>query len=309
MHRHLLAGLVVCGFVAAPVCAAEGVEIRVKSPAIGETIRIDKQETRTTRTTITDALGRKIDDKVERVVETLVYCETLLKRSADGKPQRIRRHYEKAQLKTGNTTRNYAFHAMDVVIQRDGERYTFTTADGAAFPGADAAILDCEFNNRDEKFRLEHLLPGKPVKIGAEWSVNMDGAIKDFVRTGRFSVDPAWATGKGHLHTTTPSGGPLFGQILYRMEIPILEMAVSGPMRSAATPGSKATFELTLDMCIDGSNPSATILGTSEVKAGVNLLQAGSATGRLTFVHKCDSKEVRKAAKEPELARTSLLAR
>jgi hypothetical protein len=132
--------------------------------------------------------------------------------------------------------------------------------------------------------------------VGAEWRIDMDAPVKDFVRTGRFAIDAAWAKGTGHLQTTTPSGGPQFGQLMFRMEMPITEMAVSGPVRSTAVSGSKATFELTLNLCIDGSVLDATILGTSEVKAAVNLTQGNVPTGRLSFSHKCDSRETRKMA-------------
>jgi hypothetical protein len=294
MPHRMCPSLLACVVVASPVVGGETYAIRLKIPAVGEVVRIEKEETRATRTTIYDALGRKVQEQLERQVETFVYRETLLKQSADGKPALIRRHYEKAQTKTGKTSRNLAFHGLDVFVRNEGAKFIFYSDDAQPIPGADAALLDREFNGRDEKFRLEHLLPAKRVAVGAEWPVDMDGAVKDFSRTGRFAVDASSATGRGHLQTTTPSGGPQFGQILYRMEIPIVEMAVAGPTRFRAVSGSKATFELTLDLCIDGTRPDATIVGSSEVKATINLVQPGGASGQLSFSHNCDSREVRK---------------
>jgi hypothetical protein len=280
-------------FAALPAIAGETFAIRVRPPAVGETIRVEKDETRTTHTVIYDSLGRQVVDRQEKEVETLVYRETILKLSVDNKPVSIRRLYDSAQMKTGKSSRTLALHGTTVIFQKDGNKFRFTDEAGRPIAGEDAARLDREFNDGDEKFRLENLLPKKPVMVGAEWSVDMDPPIKDFLRTGRFAVDAAWATGSGHLNKSTPAGGAQFGQILYRMQIPIVAMAVSGQTRARVSSGSKATFELTLDLCIDGTRPDATILGTAEVKATAELAPAGGG-GRLTLSHKCDTREVRK---------------
>jgi hypothetical protein len=130
----------------------------------------------------------------------------------------------------------------------------------------------------------------------------MGPLVKDFLRTGRFAAEPSLASGSGHLSKTTPMGGDQFGLIVYRMEIPIREMAVNGPVRGPVLPGSKATFELTLDLCIDGARSEGTFLSTAEVKATAPLFQPGAAPGRLTFAHKCDSRQVRKPDEQKERA-------
>jgi hypothetical protein len=284
-------------------CAAEEkYDIRFRAAAIGEPIRVEKEETRSLRTTITDSLGRKVSEHLEKQVETFVYVETQLERTADGGVGVLRRQYDKAQLKIDKTNRNHAFQGRTVLIRNGKPRFRFTYDSGQELGTLDAAPLDQEFNGGDEKFRLDHLLPGKPVPVGADWVIDMGPAIKDFLRTGRFAVDQSWATGSGHLTKSTPMGGAQFGQLLYRMEIPIVAMSVGGPTRSPVVVGSKATFELSLDLCIDGSLPEGTIVGTGEVKATAELAQPGGLPGRLAFVQKCDNREVRKLDKQGTLS-------
>jgi hypothetical protein len=284
-------------FAVLPALGGETFTIRVKSPAVGDTLHVEKEETRTTRTTVYDGLGRKLSDEQQKQVETFVYNETVLALSPDGQPTSLRRRYVKAQLKTGNTTNKYAYHGKTVHIRQEKDgKARFEYESGKALAVEDAAPFDREFNGADEKFRLTSLLPGKPVPVGADWPIDMTQPVRDLARTGRFVVDGTWASGKGQLSKSTPVQGSQFGQIVYHMDVPILAMAIPGPVRSPAVPGSKATFELTLNMCIDGSRPDGTYTGSAEVKAVAALPQPGALPGQLTFSHKCDSREVRKAA-------------
>jgi hypothetical protein len=304
MPNRACAGVLLALLVTLPCGAEEKYDIRIRSAGIGEPIRVEKEETRTTRTTVNDSVGRKVLDRQEKQVETFIYTETILEQAADGGIQVTRRQYDKAQLKIDKTTRNLAFHGRTVLIRNGKPRFHFTFDGGAEIGAADASVLDREFNGGDEKFRLVHLLPGKPVPVGADWVVDMSPAIKDFLRTGRFAVDQAWATGSGHLTKATPMGGAQFGDILYRMEIPIVAVSVSGPVRTPVTAGSKATFELSLHLCIDGSSPEATLIGTGAVKATGNLVQADGLPGQIVLSHRCDSREVRKPDKDGSLTLT-----
>jgi hypothetical protein len=291
--RHSVCACVLAGLLAAYARGGEEkYDIRIRSAGVGEPIRVEREETRSTRTTVFDGIGRKVLDRQEKQVETFVYVETIVERPAGSKF--LRRKYDKAQLKLDKSTRNLAFHDRTVVIRSAGPRYRFLYEGGQELSAFDAAPLEREFNGGDEKFRVEHLLPGKPVPVGADWVVDMGPAVRDFLRSGRFAVDQAWAHGSGHLSKTTPMGGAQFGDILYRMEIPIVAMSVNGPVRTPVVAGSKATFELSLHLCIDGSSPEAILIGTGGVKAIANVLQADGGAGQMTVSHRCDSREVRK---------------
>ncbi len=280
---------------AAPARAGESYAIRFKMPVVGETVRVEKEETRSIHTTTQDGLGRTVMDRQEKEVETLIYTEQYRELSPDGKRLLLRREYEKAQLKQGRNVRNYPYHRRTVFIRLDGGgKFDFSYPGGLPLSAEDAKPLDHEFNNGDEKFRVDNLLPAKPVPVGADWVVDMNPLVQDFSRTGRFTADGTWAKGSGHLNKATPMGGAQFGQIHYRMDVPILSLSPSPQERYRAISGSKATFELTFDMCIDGSRPDATFLATASVKAGADLPQIGGLPGRLTYTHKSDTKEVRK---------------
>src|ERR1700722_20131204 len=104
---------------ASPIRAGEAYDIRIKAPGVREAFRVEKEETRTTRTTVHDSIGRMVLDQKVKEVETFVYEQTVLEQTADGKPTVLRRRYDKAQLKNGKTSRNYAFHGRTVLIRQD----------------------------------------------------------------------------------------------------------------------------------------------------------------------------------------------
>jgi hypothetical protein len=283
-----------------PCVAEEKYAILFRAPDVGEPIRVEKEETLTTRMVVHDGLGRKTMDRQEKQVESFTYNETLLEKTKDGGIGRMRRRYEIAQLKVDKSTRPYAFEKRTIYIRSEGRKFRFTYEGDLPLDAEAAAPLDREFNGGDEKFLLTNLLPAKPVPVGADWTFDMGPPIKDFVRTGRFAVDKAWATGTGHLSKATPTGGAQYGQIHLRMDIPITAMAVTGKERIPVLSGSRATFELSLDLCIDGSLPNATFIGTCDVKSSADLPQPGGLPGRVTFQQKCDSRNVRKLDK-PEV--------
>jgi hypothetical protein len=288
-----------------PPCAAEEkYAILFRAPDVGEPIRVEKEETLTTRMVVHDGLGRKTLDRQEKQVESFTYNETLLEKTREGGVGKLRRRYEKAQLKVDKSTRAYAFEKRTVYIRSEGRKCRFFYEGELPLDGADAAPLDREFNGGDEKFLLTSVLPTKPIPVGADWTFDMGPPIKDFVRTGRFAVDKAWATGSGHLTKATPTGGAQYGQVHLRMDIPIVAMAVTGKDRIPVLSGSRATFELSLDLCIDGSLPNATFIGTCDVKSSADLPQPGGLPGRVTFQQKCDSRDVRKLDKPEAITLT-----
>ena len=297
MPLRLCACVAVALFASLPCRAEEKYAILFRAPDVGEPIRVEKEETLTTRMVVHDGLGRKTMDRQEKQVESFTYNETLLEKTREGGIGKLRRQYEKAQLKVDKSTRPYAFEKRIVYIRSEGRKFRFFYEADLPLAAADTAPLDREFNGGDEKFLLTNLLPSKPVPVGADWTFDMGPPIKDFVRTGRFAVDRAWATGSGHLTKTTPTGGAQYGQIHLRMDMPIVAMAMTGKDRIPVLSGSRATFELSMDLCIDGSLPNATFIGTSEVKASGDMPQPGGLPNRVTYQQKCDSRDVRKLDK------------
>lgn len=290
-----LAGLLAFAFSAA---GEEMYTLRFKGLGVGDAARVEKEETQSTRIVAYDSLGRQTLDRLEKQVDTWTYREKVLEMPAGGRPTRLSRRYEKAQIKKGKTTRDLTVTGQTVLIEKQGDQYAFYYEGGRRVSADDAAPFDREFNGGDEKFRLEHLLPGKPVPVGAEWRIDMQPLLKDFGRTGRFAVDPVTSTGTGHLSKASPLGGAQFGQLLYRMEIPIQALAVAGPNRQPALPGAKAAFELTVDICIDGTKADATFLGTGKIDAVIPAPQPDGSAGRIVFTHKSESREVRKPVED-----------
>lgn len=294
MAHRSIAIAIVSLLITLPAIAEEKYTIRIKVPAVGETIRVEKEETQSIHLTAYDNLGRKLLDRQEKLVDKYVYRETILERTAKGELTQLRRLYEKAQETKNQTFRNLALNRLAVLIkQQQGGKYRFVSEGGQELSPKDAVPLDQEFNSGDEKFRIGNLIPVKPIGVDSPWSFDMQPLVKDLTRTGRFATDGKQATGIGYLNKTTLSDNARFGQILCRLEIPIQAMIMTGPDRQSVLPSSRAKFELTLDLCIDGKRLNATFLSKGTVKATANLPQPDGSVGRLTYELESDSHEVR----------------
>jgi hypothetical protein len=284
-----LAGLLVLG----PAPAKQELyTVKIKPIQAGDTVRIDKDETQVARTRLLDASGRTVADHTERGGETFVFRETIVEAGPGPRAARLRRQYEKAQTKKGRRSVDLPFHGRAVRIElRDG-RYRFFLEGGRELMGDDVAPLDREFNGGDEKFRLDNLLPGKPVPVGGVWRIDMAPLVKDFTRTGRFAVDENGAKGTGRLAKASPLGGSQFGDLIYRLEIPVQAMSVNpGEARRAALPGSRGVFDFTLKLCIDGTLFSGNFLSSGEVTVTADV--PGGGPGKMHYTITVDSRESR----------------
>src|SRR5438105_3753025 len=87
--------------------------------------------------------------------------------------------------------------------------------------------------------------PHAAVPVGANWKIDMGPLVKDFTRTGRFAVDENLVTGTGRLSKASPLSGSQFGDLIYRLEIPIQALAFTpGAAKQAVLAGSRGTFDL-----------------------------------------------------------------
>jgi hypothetical protein len=284
----LLAAAATC---VAPLRADEKYAIKVKGTGRGQTLRVERDDTFVTRLRILDGTGQVTLDRTERGGEVFVFRETVLE-PGDDFPVRCRRHYEKAQVKKGRRPAELAFHGRTVIIEKKGGRYRFRLEGGGELAGKDAEPLDREFNGGDDKFRLPHLLPDKPVPVGGAWKVGMDPLVKDFRKSGRFGAVAAKATGEGRLIMASPMGGAQFGQLSFRLEIPVETVAMTGGRPQPLRPESKATFDLSLHLCIDGTELTGTFQSSGELYAtGEVPLPGGGGNGKMILSVQSDGRQ------------------
>jgi hypothetical protein len=239
--------------------AADNYTIQIKDQRQGDTYQTDKTEGSTTLSKIVDAAGKTLVESEEQSTKTTVYRETILERAA-GKlhATRLKRQYEKAQVKTGNKTEELPYQGKTVLIEKKDKKYHFQIEGDAELAGKDARLLDEEFNKNDEdEFDLRTaLLPKKAVALKDEWAVEMKPLLKSFSRATKMDLDADHATGTGKLVKAYQKEGVPFGVLEIHLEMPIKEIG-TGKGTIKLQPGAKWTMDITLDSCIDASRLDA----------------------------------------------------
>jgi hypothetical protein len=262
-----LAGLLVW---AGTVLAQEAVTIKLKELGKGETAEVEKTETVTLAKKTTDAKGKESNENFT-LTTTTAFKETILERDGNKPPTKLEREYTKAQVKVGGMGDDLPYSGKTVVIEKKGDKYTFTIKGGAELKGPAAQSLDQEFNNKSaDSADLEKLLlPKGAVKPNDEWKLDMAAILKG-MKDESMDADVAKATGTGKLVKVYQKDGKPFGEMRFTMTVP-LKSAGKGDEKVTFKEGGKTTFDVSMDACIDGT------LNTGQSKAKMQLSGSGPA--------------------------------
>jgi hypothetical protein len=276
--------------------------IKVKEPGQGETVLVERTEAFANTSKVVDATNKALQDQSNKGVVSATYKETILEQEGKKRPTKLRREYEKAQLKVGDKTVDLTYHGKTVLIAKQPDnKYHFRIENGQELTGPDAESLDKEFNSSggDDKFDLEkHLLPKAPVKLNDTWRIDMGALAKDFTANTQVEVDLTKATGTGRLKKVYAKDGKQVGELQFLVEMP-LKSVPSGPgTKLDLQAGSKASIDVTLDVCIDGTSVAGTLKGKMKMNFQAAVPLGNGATGSLTATTEFDNtvskKEVRK---------------
>jgi hypothetical protein len=164
------------------------------------------------------------------------------------KPTKVKRTYESAELTVNGQRQDLGLKGKTVLIEKKGDRYAFT-ADGKPVAGKAAELLGKEFSGKKQT-RDEDFLPGKPVKVGETWKIDVAKVAAE-LSEGGMVVDDQKSTATGKLAKVYDKGGKKFGVIEVTMDLAVTTLK-SGP-QEVPLKDSKLTTTLVLDGCIDGT--------------------------------------------------------
>jgi hypothetical protein len=183
-----------------------------------------------------------------------------------------------------------------LVIEKQGDKYTFTIKGGAELPAADAQLLDREFNrHKDGKTEYNRLLlPKDAVKVNEPWTLDMATVLKPLQETGEMGFDPAKASGTGKLTKVTKKDDKTFGELHYAMKVPLTTLGKDKDKLDLLE-GSHVNFDVTHDLCIDGTADLETRTIKEDLLAKARIALPTGGTGDFTLTL---SKEVREVRKE-----------
>jgi hypothetical protein len=265
--------------VSASASAQDSYTIQLHEPGPGECARVEKTEKTSGATRLVDGQGKVVVNHQEDTVTRVVYEETVLEKNGDARPSRLRRRYEKAETATGGRSHDLVYAGKTVLIEKKDGKYRFTL-DNEALKPEDAKLLEQEFNGDTDPAAFERLLlPGKPVAV--------------FERGSKVEAVAAKATGAGTLEKVYEKGGHRFGKLTIDVQMPLKALG-EGKQRVDVQAGSKASFDVLMDVCIDGQHQGGAVRGTFKLNADAAVTLPEGGAGKLTVRVEAVTEETRK---------------
>jgi hypothetical protein len=135
---------------------------------------------------------------------------------------------------------------------------------------------------------LEKLwLPKNAVAVGASWKIDMQKIVIKLANYGALELDAAKSTGQGTLVKAYKKDGRQFGEMEFKMEMPVVTVEQKLIKFEA---GTKLVLEAKYDGCIDGTSEARSltlktnITSTVEPTLGdvMNLIKSRSANSLRT---------------------------
>jgi hypothetical protein len=272
--------------------------IKLKERNEGEAALINRNEKTSTKVKVTDGMGNVLLDQNE--VKTVIqeYKATTLKREAGKLATRTQHDYTKAQSGKADNLEAGPLQGKSVIIERTGDQFTFKYADGQRVEGAALDALTKDFSNKKESnSELEKLvLPPRPVKVGESWKIEMPKVVAALSDDGKMELDGAKATGQGTLVRAFKKNGVQFGEMKFKMEMPISTIGKDKEQLKFAV-GAKIALDMTFEVCIDGTSEAGTLKMKMIMSGNATIPAAPGATATLDV--RVDATQVQADAMKP----------
>lgn len=248
--------------------AEDPVAIKLRDPVKGDTLQVNRTEETQSQSKVVDAAGKVLVMNDEKGNKVAVYRETILEKpEGRAKPTRLKREYEKAQVQAKDKTETLPYQGKTVLIEKKDGKFQFRIEGGEEIKGADARVLDEEFNKQDSDFDLQKaLLPKGAVARDEPWKIDMEPITTAFGKNAKMQIDAAKSKGTGKLTKVYTKDQAQFGVLEFHLELPVMELG-DGKDKIALDPGAKWTMDIIMDGCIDGSRTDGTMKAEFKITA------------------------------------------
>lgn len=281
--------------VPAALSAQDKYTIKLSHGKKGDISLHAKESTQVEAVTITGADGNVIEDKKKTTIDVNKYREEILEQSAGKRPTKVKRTYTEATRKVDGDYQKLAYHEKTVMIELKGDKYVFTV-DGKELSTEESTELAKNFDPKkpsdDEMDKM--LLPGKAVGEGDSWELSAKELAKLFGEEDKLvkAMDIPKAKASGKLIKAYKKDGHQFGQVEFKIAIPLKALEGMHPCRDGAT------IELSIagEMCIDGSIAANSGTVSSKIAGVADIVQDDQKTG-VTVKFDINGKE--KSTSEP----------
>jgi hypothetical protein len=246
MRRFIGAAVLFAGLSIGAVAGQDGpITIKLKKPGPGDVTTEKKTETSKTKISF-GGMGK--DEEAEGRFE---FTDEVVQRPEKSpKPTELKRTYKTAEMSKDGMKEDLGLVGKTVLIKKDGDKYAFTV-DGKPVGGKAAEILAKEFSGKKSTDETD-FLPGKPVKVGETWKVDVAKAAADLAEGGMV-IDEKASKADGKLVKVYDKDGAKFGVIEVKMDLSVTKIKPPVGDEIPLKDGSKVAIDLTIDACIDGT--------------------------------------------------------
>jgi hypothetical protein len=272
----------------------DSIALKIKIPAEGDVVQVEKSETTEAANKIVDAAGKVIREDNHKSVVASAYKETTLKCDSKKNPTKLERVYQKASETVDGKAVVMPYQGRTVLIEKKDDTYHFSV-EGKELSPEDAKSLATEFTRQSdspEEFRTA-ILPKNAVKVGDSWKADPTSFIKDADKAAKIEMDLDKCKATGTLVKAYKKDDMQFGEIKLTMMLPVKSM---GPANSKliAEAGSVLNMDLKMDLCIDGASNSGTMKGDAKFNLKSSLPDGKGGMVLATIAIQSTSEESRK---------------
>jgi hypothetical protein len=263
MLRYGIAGLMIA-VVMLMTAKADQDTVTLKAYKLKDGNRIKISRTEKSKGSATVVLAGKTQTKEESGTKNIVYVDEIITAGAgDGRPVKLKRTYEKYDVtRSGKDEAGGPPLNTPILIEKKGEKYQFTINNEPVKLSL-AVQLAAEFDQTGPRLEVA-LLPGKAVKAGETWKVDGAKIASWFGPAGKAVVDADKSVINAKLVKTYQQDQKQFGVLEFDGELVVAAFGQNAAIK--VKPGSKIGVKMTVDACIDGTDPAMKIDGTASVK-------------------------------------------
>ena len=206
---------------------------------------------------VTFAVGDQKGNEEQKPSETMVFTEEILTFPKDAKrPTKLKRTYEKVEKKDvkGDEVKSHLV-GKTVVIERQNDKWVYTV-DGKPPTDDQTKELDADFGDeRADAMTPNEMLPGKAVKVGDTWAVDVKKAVESLgdLKGTVFDLEKSSFTGK--LVKAETKDGVLRGTVEFTLKLALTDFGLGENQALPTEAGSDMTMKVVMDGCLDGSVP------------------------------------------------------
>jgi hypothetical protein len=236
----------------------DAVTLKLAEPKPEDRVRVSQSEkTRNTRTT---TINGKKTAATDQNSTAWVYVGEIVPKGKD-EPPNVTRTYQKFQVVTNGKAEAGPPLNVPITIEKKGDGFAFS-AGKKELPPSFVKRLEAELSPATSGVGALDMLPKTPVKVGDTWTID---ATKAFGGTGKLALDADRGTMTGKLVKVYKKGGRQFATMEFVARAPIKSLGPDVGLRPKD--GSVAELKLTVDACIDGTDPFSRTTGTITLRA------------------------------------------